>query len=43
MKKFIKKKDGKRNYHIRKKNNKKILVNDLGLFFNEKIIIAKQK
>jgi 2-polyprenyl-3-methyl-5-hydroxy-6-metoxy-1,4-benzoquinol methylase len=43
MKKFIKKTVGTRNYHIRKKNNKKILVNDLGLFFNEKIIIAKKK
>lgn len=44
MKKFLnRKKNSTRNYHIRKKNNKKILVNDLGLYFTEKIIIAKKK
>ena len=44
MKTFLKrKKNSTRNYHIRKKNNKKILVNDFGLYFNEKIIIANKK
>ena len=44
MKTFLKrKKNSTRNYHIRKKNNKKILVNDLGLYFSEKIVIAKKK
>lgn len=31
-----------RNYHLLLKNNKKILVNDIGLFLKEKLVIAKK-
>ena len=44
MQTFLKKnkKQFNRNYHLLLKNNKKILVNDIGLFFKEKLVIAKK-
>ena len=44
MRTFLKKNKSQfdRNYHLLLKNNKKILVNDYGLFFKEKLVIAKK-